>query len=365
MNKEMIPTGHAISIAILFTLGTTIFMGIPAQSGNSSWIALLLVMVLIIPFLMIYARLQVIFPGKDLFDMLIAVFGKVLGRAISCLYIWYVFHIGALILRIFGEFCKTVPLTDTPMLVPMLCIGLLCIWLVKAGIEVMGRSAKLLLLFSITVVIVIYILAFPKLEYRHLLPLVDKGWHAVFFDTMRMFAIPFAEIVIFLGLFNRLAVKRSAKKILFINLLISGVIILMALMRNLLMLGPNVLASQYFPTYVSAGRISIGDFLTRIEASSAVTFVISTFIKTSVCLYVASSGLAKVLNLKSYRSVVLQLGLLMVYFADFVYEDIMEMQYFSFHIYKVYAFPFEVIFPLALWMGAEIMVRRSKHMEES
>jgi len=97
-------------------------------------------------------------------------------------------------------------------------------------------------------------------------------------------------------------------------------------------LGPDVLSSLYFPSYVSTGRINIGDFLTRIEASSAVGFVITIFIKASLCLYVVSNGVAKVFNLKSYRSVVLQLGLLMVYFSDFIYKDIMEMQYFTNHI---------------------------------
>ncbi|MEK4354549.1 endospore germination permease [Paenibacillus sp. FSL R5-0475] len=363
MNKEMIPTGHAISIAVLFTVGTSIFMGVPEESGNSNWISVLLAMVLVVPLLLIYARLHLIFPGKDLFDMLIAVFGKVIGRFISCLYIWYAFHLGALVLNVFGEFSKTVALTETPMLAPMLCLGLLGVWVVKSGIEVLGRSAKLLLLFTVAVEIVILTLAISKLEYHYFLPLFDKGWHPVVSDTLGLFSFPFAEIVIFLGAFSSLSGKSSAKKILLGNVLISGVVILIVTLRNLLMLGPEVLSGQYFPSYVSAGRINVGDFLTRIEASSAVAFVITTFIKASVCLYVASIGLAKAFKLKSYRSVVLQIGLLMIYLADFVYKDIMEMQYFSYHIYKIYAFPFQVIIPLVLWICAEIKVSKSKNKQ--
>lgn len=363
MSKEMIPTGHAISIAVLFTMGTSIFLGVPGQSGNSDWIALLLAMLLVVPVLLIYARLHVLLPGKNIFDMLIAVFGKVFGRILSCLYIWYALHLGAMIIRNFGEFCRTVTLTDTPMLVPMLCLGLLCVWVVKAGIEVMGRTAKLLLIFAILVNLTIFTLAIPKLEYHHLLPLLDRGWHLIFSDAMSMFSFPFAEIVIFLGAFNSLSEKQSMRKVLVSSLLLSGAIILTATMRNLLMLGPEVLSSLYFPSYVTAGRINVGDFLTRIEASSAVAFVITTFIKASLCLYVASSGVAKVFNLKSYRSVVLQMGLIMVYFADFVFKDIMEMHYFSYHIYKVYAFPFQVIIPLILWICAEIMVGKSRHKQ--
>lgn len=363
MSKEMIPAGHAISIIVLFIMGTSIFMGISGQSGNGDWIALLLAMLLVVPVLLMYARLHILLPGKNLYDMLIAVFGKVPGRILSCLYIWYAFHLGALIIRNFGEFCETVTLTQTPMLVPMLCQGLLCVWVVKAGIEVMGRTAKLLLLFAILVNVTIFMLAIPKMEPHHLFPLVDRGWGVIFSNSMSMFSFPLAEIVIFLGAYNSLSAKRSMRKILLYSLLLSGVMILAATMRNLLMLGPEVLSSLYFPSYVAAGRINIGDFLTRIEASSAVAFVITTFIKASLCLYVASSGVAKVFNLKSYRSVVLQMGLIMIYFADFLYKDIIEMHHFSTHIYKVYAFPFQVIIPLILWIGAEIVVSKSKHKQ--
>ncbi len=363
MNKEIIPVGHMISVTVLFTVGTSIFMGLPGQSGNSKWIALLFAMVLVVPLILIYARIHVLFPGKDLFDMLIAVYGRVLGRMISCLYIWYAFHLGALALRVFGEFSRSVALTETPMLVPMLCLGLLCIWVVKAGIEVLGRSAKLLLLFTIAVNLIIFTLSISKLEYHHLLPLFDKGLQSVLSDTMGTFSVTFAEIIIILGAFSTISNKAAGKKILFGGVLISGMIILSATLRNLLMLGPEVVSSLNFPSYVSASRINVGDFLSRIEASTAVVFVITTFIKASLCLYVASSGLAKVFKLKSYRSVVLQMGLLMIYFADFVYKDIMEMQYFSYHIYKIYAFPFQVIIPLVLWICAEIMVSRSKHKQ--
>ncbi|MEK4877118.1 MULTISPECIES: GerAB/ArcD/ProY family transporter [Paenibacillus] len=363
MNKEIISTGHAISIAVLFIMGTSIFMGVPGESGNSNWIAVLLAMVLVVPLLLIYARLHVLLPGKDLFDMLITVFGGVLGRIISCLYIWYTFHLGTLILRVFGEFSRSVTLTETPMLAPMLCLGLLCVWIVKAGIEVLGRSSNLLLLFGLFVNLVIVTLAFSKMEYHHLLPLLDKGWKPLFNDTLGTFSFPFAEIIVFLGAFANLSNKSSVRKVLFGSVAIAGTIIIMATLRNLLMLGPEVLSSLYFPAYVSAGRINVGDFLTRIEASSAVAFVITTFIKGSLCLYVSCIGVAKVFKLKSYRSVVLQMGLLMIYFADFVYKNIMEIYYFSYHIYKIYAFPFQVIIPLILWICAEIVVSRGKNKQ--
>lgn len=358
MSKEIIPAGQSISIAVLFISGSSLFMGTSGQSGNSSWIAIIFAISLAVPLMLIYARLHVLFPGKDLYDMLIAVFGAVFGRVLSCLYIWYALHLGALVLRNFGEFSKTVALTSTPMIAPMLMIGLLCIWVVNAGMEVLGRSAKFLLLFSFIVIVLIQLLSVPKFEYHHMKPLLDSGWGPVFADTAGSFTFPFAEIVIFLGAFNVLPAKGSATRVLVSGSLIAGIIIIFVTLRNLLVLGPDILSSLYFPSYVAVSRINIGDFLTRIEGSAAIVFVTALFIKVSLCLYVTCNGVSKVFKLKSYRSVVLQMGLIMVYLSDFIYKDIMEMQYFAYHIYKVYALPFQVVIPVMLWIAAEVLSRR-------
>ncbi|WP_405175524.1 endospore germination permease [Paenibacillus sp. FSL H8-0261] len=363
MKKEIIPTGHSISIVVLFIIGTSLFMGLPGKSGNSSWIALLFAISLTVPLLFIYARFHVLFPGKNLFDILIIVFGSIFGRVVSCMYIWYALHMGALVLRNFGEFSKTVALTETPMIAPMLCVGLLCIWVVKAGIEVIGRCAKLFLLLLLAEVLFIEILAIPKLKYHYLKPFLDSGWSPIFADTFGSFTFPFAEIVLFMGVFSHLPAKDSAKKILLSGLLISGGVILLVSLRNLLILNPDIVQSLYFPSYVAVSRINIGDFLTRMEASSALGFVITIFIKASLCLYVASVGVAKLFKLKSYRSVVLQLGLIMVYFSRFIFKDIMEMQHFAYTIYPIYALPFQVIIPLVLWICAEIKVSKSKNKQ--
>jgi spore germination protein KB len=359
MSKEIIPAGQSISIAILFIIGSSLFMGTSGQSGNSSWLAQIFAILLVVPLMLIYARLHVLFPGKDLYDMLTTVFGAVFGRVLSCLYIWYALHLGALVLRNFGEFSKTVALTSTPMIAPMLAIGLLCIWVVNAGIEVLGRSAKFLLIFIFIVIVFIQMLSVPKFEFHHLKPFLESGWGPVFADTAGTFAFPFAEIVIFLGAFSALPPKGSAKRVLLSGVLIAGIIIIFVTLRNLLVLGSDISSSLYFPSYVAVSRINIGDFLTRIEGSSAIVFVTTLFIKVSLCLYVICNGVSKVFKLKSYRSVVLQMGLIMVYLSDFIYSDIMQMQYFAYHIYKVYALPFQLVIPVMLWIIAEILSRRN------
>lgn len=139
----------------------------------------------------------------------------------------------------------------------------------------------------------------------------------------------------------------------------------MITLRNLLILGPDILSGLYFPSYVAVSRINIGDFVTRIEGSAAIVFVTALFVKVSLCLYVTCNGIAKVFKLGSYRSVVLQMGLIMVYLSNFIYSNIMEMEYFAYHIYKIYALPFQVLIPVLLWFTAEFLARRRSSRQKA
>jgi spore germination protein KB len=60
-----------------------------------------------------------------------------------------------------------------------------------------------------------------------------------------------------------------------------------------------------------------------------------------------------------YRSIVIQIGLLMIYFSYTVYDNSMEMQYWAFKVYPYYAFPFQVIIPIIIWILAEIKTRKT------
>lgn len=123
------------------------------------------------------------------------------------------------------------------------------------------------------------------------------------------------------------------------------------------------MSNVYFPSYAAVGRINVGDFIQRIEGTVAIVFVVCVFVKFSVCLLAASQGIARLFRLSNYRSVVLQTGLLTTFLAYSLFDNIMEMEHFASKIYPYYAFPFQVIVPLLLLLGAEIKVRRARRVK--
>ncbi|WP_058304060.1 GerAB/ArcD/ProY family transporter [Gorillibacterium timonense] len=351
---------QAFSVLSLFLIGTSLFMGSAGGTMSDNWLAILVGMLYALPMMLAYGRLLVLYPGQDLFGILFAALGPWIGRVVSVFYIWFAFHLGSLVLRNFGEFNKSVAYTETPMFVPMLLVGLLCIWVVVAGQEVIGRTAAILFIGVIFVYLSVQLLSLPKYKLHYLLPILEHGWKPVLIHGFSAFSFPFAESVLFLTLFSSLKKPSQGYKVLLASLVLAAVTMILTSLRNTMIMGSDIAGSLYFPTYVATSRIQVGNFLQRIEGSSAVVFLSALFVKVSVCLLTACVGLSRVLGLKNYRSIVLQVGLLMVYLATFIYSSMMEMAEWAYDIYQYYAFPFQVVLPLLVLAVAEFRSYRKK-----
>jgi spore germination protein (amino acid permease) len=353
MQKERITDKEAICVLIIFMIGSSLIIGIGGDAKNDAWIAGLVGIVMVLPMLLIYSIILSDFPGKDIFDILNFLLGNVWGRIVSLLYIWYAFHLGALVLRNFGEFINAVAMPETPMLVPMLCLGLLCIAAAKLGIEVIGRTTTYFLPIMLFVLLVVEFLAIPQFKLDYLKPIFENGLTPILKGGFSSFSFPFAETVLFLGVFSSLQTGKSPFKAYFLGILFAGCIIIIVTIRNIGVLG-NMLGDFYFPSYEAVSMIRIGDFIERIEVTVSFVFLFGVFIKASICLLVACKGIGKVFNLKDYRSIVIQTGLLMIFFAYTVYDNSVEMKYWAFKVYPYYAFPFQVLLPLTVLILGKI-----------
>jgi spore germination protein KB len=358
MGKESITQKQGIVMMVTFILGSSLVLGTGAEAKHDVWIAILIAILMAIPIFFVYARLLSIFPGKGLYEILDDVFGKVLGKIIALPFIWFAFHMGSLVIRNFTEFITTVSIPETPQYIIAIFMTLLCIWGVNAGIEVIGRWSSIILPVLIILIIAVTFLFAPMLEFRNLKPVLYDGLKPVLDSAFSVFAFPLAETVIFTMILNNLRNNSNSYKIYYYSLLLGGLIILLVSVRSLIVLGVANISIMYFPSYSSVRLINIGDFLQRIEVSVTVVFLFAGFVKINMCLYVASDGLARVLNIRNYRQIVAPVGLLMMLLANIIYRNSMEMFEWANKIYKYYAFPFEIILPLIILLAAEFKVRQ-------
>lgn len=360
MSKEFITERQGLTMMVLFIIGSTLVVGVTTIAKQDSWISVILAMIAALPVLTLYARLVHLFPGKDLFTIVHHLFGPIAGKAVSLLFVWYALHLGALVIRNFSEFLGEISLPDTPQYFIQLVLVLLCIWAVKGGIEVLGRWASFVFTVFLAMIIGIDLIAISKTNFANFTPVLYEGFRPVMEGTFSVFSFPFTETVIFIAVLAFLKPGASGYKVYHLSLLIGGSILLLAVLRNIATLGFPFLGSQYFPSFIAASVINLGEFFQRFEVLIAVIFLLCGIVKTSVCLFCAVIGIARIFNMDDYRMMTVPVALLMINLALFIYPSMQDM-FTWLKIYGYYALPFEVLLPFIIWVSAEAKVRFSKN----
>ncbi len=367
MIKEVISDRQGVNLLVLFIFGSTLVMGTGGQAKNDVWIAILLAIILSIPIMFIYARILCRYPGKDFYDILEDVFGMIFGRVFALIYIWFPFHLGALVLRNMGEFISTVGLQEAPKIVPIIVFALICCLGVKNGIETLAKCSGYFIIIVFFLLILLNLLTVNIMDTKNLLPIMENGLKPVLQGVFSVITFPFGELVVFLMVFDSLGSSKTIFRVFLIALALGGAFVAFVAARNIMVLGTDTSGIVYFPSYTAVSRVNVGNFLQRLEISVSIVFILSSFIKISICLLAATKGLTKLLGYKDYRFLVTPVGLLMVNLSYLIYVSIMEMFEWAQDIWPYYAFPFQVIFPLFILIAIEIKAKlqnRNKGTEE-
>jgi spore germination protein KB len=354
MTTNHVMTGKQIqSIFILFWMGSLVISSINPEAKQDSWISVLMAGVMILPLFAILIRITKLYPGLNLFEIMFKVFGGILGRILAVFFISYCFLLGTYVIKIFAQFVKILNMPETPELLIQVFMMLLSVWAVKSGPEVIGRLCKFLWPIAATLTTLATIVATKYMDFNNLKPVMETNFKSLLSGAFFYFAIPFGEVVVCLSLFSSVSTKASTTKIYAKSLISFLVFILVVILRNTLVLGiPNELM-YYFASYQCVSIISVGDFFTRIEVLIGIDLMLGGFTKVCVCVYASSLGMAKIFNIQDQKTMAIPCGLIMIMLAIMFYP----IEYTWLNMYRIYAFPFQVIFPVMMWIGAEIQTK--------
>lgn len=353
MVKEIMTARQIISIIVLFIIGSSVIIVSSTHAKQDSWISIISAIALSIPFLLIYARIIKLYPGEGLYDIINKLFGKVISTIIIILMTWYAIHLGSLVLRNFSEYIQISSLVNTPQIIVMIMFIITIIYIAKSGAIVLGRWALVSLPLVLLLITFITVFSFSSAEIENIFPILEHSFAAITRDALENVAFPFTETVLLLPLACFFKKSDNPYKTYIYGLLIGGVILLIIFLQNLTVLGAEVMASSYFPRLMQARVIELGHSLTKIEGFVTISFILSGILKLTICLIAASMGIAKVFSIKNYKNMVIPAGLLILSLSAIIFTNTVEMLDFN-HYYAAYAFPFQVIIPLLIWITAEI-----------
>jgi len=358
--KENLTLNQARLLLVLFLLGSSVVLGINTDVSQDSWIALIMAIFISLPLIIMYARIIILHPGKNLFDIVDILFGKLIGKILTILMAIYAVILGTLVLRNFMEYISITTLLHTPSILIGILLLLVAVNLAKSGTKVLGGWV-IFTFFCITIFILSTLfLSVETFDIESIFPIMEYGIGDITRSSLKIVAFPFAEMVLFLCIANFFKKGDSPYKIYLTGLFIGGTILFLINLRNIMSLGIPSFVEAYFPSHVAARFIQLGDFLTKVEGVITISFIITGITKLAVCLLTASMGFRYLLSVKNYKDVIVPTSLIILSLSAIIFSNIVESTHFT-KYYHVFAIPFQIIIPLLIWIFSEIKKPKKEH----
>ncbi|HLN63101.1 MAG TPA: GerAB/ArcD/ProY family transporter [Symbiobacteriaceae bacterium] len=314
---EPISAGQVTTLLLLSRISlTVVYFGTPLVIKQDVWWQSFFSALMGIGFAWVHVYLWQSYPNQSLLAAAETLLGRAAGRLVALAYALFYLLFVSLNLRLTGEFFLYAFFPRTPLVVVVGVVAVLAAWAARAGVEVMGRAAQVVLPLAVGTVLLVTLLLAHDIKWHRLLPLellrtgplphlqdmigvaartVELAWAGL---------LPLAEGRRGWGLFR--AVVRAQIWL--------GAIWVVMNVAIIGMLGREIQVHQ-FPFYVAATQVSVADFLERIDALILAIWVFGMVIRSGMVLWAAAVCTARTLGLAAYRPLVLALAALAVTYA--------------------------------------------------
>jgi spore germination protein KB len=334
-------------------------------SKHDTWIDVLTAFAIAIPIMLGYTAIAKRYPGKNLIQIDDEVLGPYVGKLFSALYIWFLFELMLQNAYFFNSFWITYIMTDTPRLIFVVLFIMVSAYAVWSGIETIARcSAIFTIIVAITVGFVITLLL-KDMKMAHFLPVLDLTPKKFFQSLHNILTIEFCELLAFLMIFPYTKNNTKIRKPMLVALSLSTLMLLIVVFVNTGVAGVRMTNSTSV-SFAVTREIVIGKVLTRLDVLVALTLLATAFMKVTVFYYTTVLGLAQLLGLRSYKPLIVPIGLITIAIAANLFSSDMEQVYTASYIWPFNAMLFEIILPLItlLVIGLRSILKNSRGENE-
>jgi len=337
--------GELLFSVFCFMQGTMLRSGfVISITKNDSWAMAFTGLLLALPLVAIYASLLGRFPGKSLIEIDDIIFGPVLGKTVSVLYLFYFLSLAALNTRDLGNFVAGYMMPETPLVAIILLFLLVCVYVIRKGIENLTRLATLFCIASVSALIINTILVLKEVRLDFLKPFFHLPLTDYVQGTVSVMVVPMGEVLIFTMIAPMLKRGQKAGRPLAFGLIFSSLFLAVAILRDIITLGPLV-SIVSLPSFESVRYVSLAGILTRMESIYAVVLIILFLFKVSILLYAFVLGLSQLLGFKSYSPLTLLCAALVFSYSIFVFESVMDNMNWGASTAPFFALTFELLLP--------------------
>lgn len=351
--KKTISAKRLMYSAALFIIASNLLTkNLYQLTKNQSWISVVIALVFGLVLIALYGRLIKNHSGCNLFDINETVFGSIVGKTISALYVFFFLSLTVFNTRDLGSFVSSIVLPATPTNLVYVVFIAICIYSVKKGAENILQYGAFILYVYLVLLFFISSLLLTKMHPDNFLPIFTVPVKNYILSAHLVTMLPFCEIIAFLVMTQFMEKPKATGKALRGGLLIGAAVTLLLVLRDIAVLGDYTLYTSS-PTFNTVRLVDVGDILTRLEIINAVLQIILLFFKTSILLYATVTGVGMLFHIEHYRSFVFIISALVIVSANFFFRSSFEqMQWMT--AAGSYATIFLFILPLMTLIMSEI-----------
>lgn len=310
-----------------------------------SWIPSITGFVLSLIIIYMYITVANRFPGYSLIEINEAVFGRIIGKIISFLYIFYFFSLSSFNTRVIGNFVSSSLLPNTPITVLFILFIFVCSLAVRKGPINLMRYGFIFALICITAILFNTLLLTNIINLKNFLPFFQLPIKNYLIGTQIITMLPNCELLVFIMLNPYIQKSKGFSKALIGGLIIGSITNLVVVLRDVAVLGGYInLAANTANSVIRL--INVGDILTRLEIVYAAILISMTFFKISILFFVTVSGLSRLFKLQSCKILVSIVGVLIIIYASAFFVSEAEHVQWLFTVAATYSTFFILILPL-------------------
>lgn len=339
-----------VSRSVLSLLGMPVVTA--GQAGRDGWIASLVMVLWGIPVVFFYLKLAERHPDQTIFEYANHLLGPMWGRLATLPLLWGFLHYSAVILREYGEVIVSAVLPRTPLVFIMGAMIFVCAVGVRLGIEVLSRSAEILVpLFFVSTVGTI-ILSLPQTDFSRLAPVGTSGLDGILQASVvpSGFYFLFAALLVIYPSLNQ---KRRALKSAIAASTLAGLLVTAGVTVALAAYGPNEMSRLRFPLLTMARTIQFSEFIERIETLTVAAWGVGLFLELSIVFYAGARGIALWMNINDHRRLVFPMGSILLTLSLTLFPSSFSLQEFQ-RAEVIGPYGFLMIFggPALVWLGS-------------
>lgn len=319
--KQGITSRQLLFSVLAFVQGSSLLTAFFSDvMEQNSWMGVIIAYLIGLPVMLMYLFILSKHPGKGLIEINDILFGRVLGKVFTALYIFYFFSLIALNTYDVYSFIIGYMMPDTPPQVLALLFVLIPILLSRKGMDSIARLAALFAITLIVSMTVFVILQIKDLNPENLLPFFNMPIKSFVQGTHTILALPYCELVVFMMIIPMVDNQKTVRKHFLAGYSLGALILLAIVVYEVLVLGSAI---GYFalPGFETIRMINLGNIINRMDTLYALMLYVLRFFKVSVLLYVCSLAVAQSTGLTQYRPIVAIIGVLAALLSVIVHES--------------------------------------------